>query len=90
MISCLAEAGYTKPLTGLHLSDKAEISSCLTDFHLFHKVKSDMDQFMAGLQDGGVLPSMQTSTALMRPLFVYEAWSLTAGMLSIIIIMHTF
>ena len=77
-MSRLVEAGYTKPLNQLLLSDRDEIVSILVSFHLLLKVKAVMDQFREGLELRGLLHFMTKYTDLLRPLFVDENRPLTA------------
>ena len=80
MLSRLTEAGYSKPLHMISVSDKKGILASLCDFHLFMKVKAVMDQFKDGLALGGVLQLMKSNFDLLQPLFVDET-PLTVGML---------
>ena len=81
MLSRLTEAGYSKPLHMISVSDKKGILASLCDFHLFMKVKAVMDQFKDGLALGGVLQLMKSNFDLLRPLFVDETPPLTVGTL---------
>ena len=75
----LSEAGFTKPLSLVQLSDRREIVSTLLTFHLFIKVKAVMDQFKEGLEEAGLLHYMKKYHDLMTPLFVNETSRLTAS-----------
>lgn len=77
--SQIIEAGFTKPVSSLSLSDKGEVVSTLLTFHLFIKVKAVMDQFGEGLERAGLLQYMKLYQDLMRPLFVNETPALTAS-----------
>ena len=79
MVSRLVEAGYSKSLSQLSLSDRDDIMSSLVSFHFFLKVKAVMDQFREGLETSGLLHFMTKYTDLLRPLFVDERRPLTAS-----------
>ena len=79
ILSRLVEAGYTKSLSQLSLSDRDEIVSTLVAFYLFLKVKAVMDQFRDGLEMAGLLKFMKKYTDQLRPLFVDESSPLTAS-----------
>ena len=53
-MSVALEAGYNKPLCRLCLSDKSDLVSIITTYHLFIKVKAHMDLFKEGLELFGV------------------------------------
>ena len=75
----ILEAGFSKPLTTVQLSDKADIISLLTTYHLFIKPKAVMDQYKAGLTLFGLSRFIEKYPNLIRPLFVDEHISVTAS-----------
>ena len=44
------EAGYNKPICRVSLTDKADLVSLITTYHLFIKVKAHMDCSKEGLE----------------------------------------
>lgn len=76
-LSKATEAGYMKPLSRLEMSDKHDIISVLTTYHLFIKAKAAMDQFKEGLEFFGIYNYIVKYPDLLRPLFVNERTLLT-------------
>ena len=75
----LLETGYSKPLSLVCMEDKNSIVSSVTDYHCLIKVKAAMDQFMEGLNSGGVLEYIKKYPNIMRPLFCPRPSDLPAG-----------
>ena len=48
------------------------------------QVKARLDQFSQGLDDAGVLETLQNHAHLFQPFFVYNSTSLTAGLVLIV------
>ena len=65
----LLETGFTMPLSQLKIDDKDNIISSIKDYHCVIKPKAAMDQFIEGLDHGGVLDSIKRFMQLMKPLF---------------------
>ena len=65
----LLVTGYRKAICYLRLDDKVRLKAALIDYHCLLKVKAEMDQFMDGLADCGVLEHIRQYPDLMRPLF---------------------
>lgn len=83
VINIVMEAGYTKPLANVSLSEKGSLLSIVLTYHLFIKSKAMMDQFREGLEQSGVLSFLKKYEDQMRPLFVNERTALTAGKCSV-------
>jgi hypothetical protein len=75
----LLNTGFRKPIQQLSLMDKSTIESSLIDYHCFIKVKAEMDQFMEGLDQLGILSVIRSSPELVKELFVCPMFELTAG-----------
>ena len=83
MESLLLETGFFKPLSLLSMSDKDGILSSVTDYHCILKVKAVMDQFLEGLEVGGVLVAVRNHGDVMKSMFCPTQKSeLTAGLQS--------
>ena len=78
-MALLVEAGFRKPVCQLKLSDKSLLREVLIDYHLMVKVKMNMDQFAEGLQVLKVLDAIRSQPALLKPLFVTDEATLSAG-----------
>ena len=80
MESLLLETGFYKPLSLLSMNDKAGIMSSVTDYHCIIKVKAAMDQFLEGLEAGGVLGALKNYSDVMKSMFCpTQKLKLTAG-----------
>ena len=79
VIDLVTEAGYTKSLSSVELSDRNNLISTITTYHIFIKTKAMMDQFKEGLEDTGIYSYLKSYEDQMRPLFVNERVPLTAG-----------
>lgn len=77
--SLLLETGYSKPLAQLTIDDQKSIVSSITDYHCLTKVKAAMDQFIEGLDVGGVLGCIKTNPHQLKPMFCPGENYLTAG-----------
>ena len=80
VMELLTEAGCSRPLHLLTLSDRKAVVTSLSDFHLFMKVKACMDQFKMGLELCGGLKYIKKYPDLLRPMLVDEHPDLTVGM----------
>ena len=73
----LFATGYSKPIS--QLSDK-DIRSILLAYHCFLKVKSEMDQFLDGLNTTGVLAYVKSSPVSLKKMFLAPTkCEITAG-----------
>ena len=71
VLDCVLEVGFTKPFPLVQLSDREDLLSTITTYHLFIKVKAVIDQFIAGrtlkidpdLPDCNPLPSVSITHA---------------------------
>ena len=63
------ETGYDKPLSQLQKDDVESLQAALTDYHCMIKVKAAMDQFLEGLQMGGVADYIKTHPQLLTHSF---------------------
>ena len=63
----LVDCGFTKPLVQLSLDDVSVLTKRTSLHCTLLRVKSELDQFMGGLHEAGVLDAMQK---ILRPLFV--------------------
>lgn len=77
--SILLETGYNKPLHRLSLGDVADIRASVVDYHCMIKVKAAMDQFMEGLDMGGIADYVRTHLDLIRPLLQHMPQSINPG-----------
>ena len=68
-VDILLVTGYRKAICGLGLDDKVSLKAALIDYHSLLEVKAEMDQFMDGLADCGVLEYIRRFSDLMKPLF---------------------
>ena len=74
------QMGYSKPLSTLTVTDRWDLISTLTLYHITIKVKSSMDQFINGLQDAQVLSYIRKEPETWKPLFVRSRKVLSSGM----------
>ena len=79
--SLLLETGYEKPLHTLTLQDIGDIRAAMTDYHCMIKVKAAMDQFLEGLEMGGVAGYLKTNPDLFRPLLQHIPQEIDTGKL---------
>lgn len=76
----ILNAGYTKPLYTLELSDKVELVKTLKLHYTLLRSLAEINQFKEGLMAHGVADSMVKFPILMKPLFVHTSkGALTAG-----------
>ena len=68
-IDFLVVTGYRKAICNLGLQDKESLKAALLDYHCLLKVKAEMDQFINGLADVGVLEYVRKHPDLLKPLF---------------------
>lgn len=78
-IDLLYTTGYTKPTQSITLADRVDLLHVLLDFHLMAKVKTEMDQFMLGLNTFELIDRMKKNPLLWKPYFVSSSKKLSAG-----------
>lgn len=66
----LTECGCTKPLAQLKLADVPQLVKSAALHSTILRIKSELDQFMAGLDEAGCLHVLQEYPSLFRPMFV--------------------
>ena len=66
----LLDCGFNKPLPTLKMCDVDPLIKCVALHYTVLKIKSELDQFMSGLDEAGCLNVIQKFPHLMRPLFV--------------------
>ena len=69
-IDLITEAGYTKPLPLLNMSDKVQLMRTLMLYFTILRSRSVLDQLAEGLSVLGVLEAMKLYPQLMEPLFI--------------------
>ena len=67
---CLFECGVTKPLAQLKVSDVSHLIISAALHCTILKIKSEIDQFMAGLDEAGTLHAIKEYPHLFYPMFV--------------------
>ena len=75
----LLECGFTKPLLKLTLDDVSQLINSATLHSTLLRIKSELDQFLDGLNQAGVLHSIQQYPDLFHPLFVCSGSPISAG-----------
>lgn len=79
-IDLITEAGYTKPLSLLRMSDKVQLMRTVMLYFTVLRSRSVLDQLAEGLSVLGVLEAMKLYPQLMEPLFIQgKQKPLTAG-----------
>lgn len=79
----LTACGFTKPIATLVEDDICQLIKCVTLHSTIFQIKAELDQFMQGLNDAGVLEMLQNHAHLFQPFFVYSPQLLTAGLIII-------
>lgn len=76
----LIDCGCTKPLAQIKISDVPYLVKSVALHSTVLKRKAELDQFMDGLEEAGVLPSIKLYPNLFESLFVKpNTLSVTAG-----------
>ena len=70
MTDCLLQCGITKPLTQLKIEDVSNLVHSIALHATVLKVKAAIDQFMDGLREACLLPSIQKYPHVLRDLFL--------------------
>ena len=70
MTDCLIQCGITKPLIQLKIEDVPNLVHSIALHATVLKVKAAIDQFMDGLREACLLPSIQKYPHVLRDLFV--------------------
>lgn len=79
----LIETGCSKGLARLKKCDVPQLVKNTALSCTVLKIKAELDQFMAGLNEAGVLHVIQKYPDLLRPMFVSSQSSLSAGIILI-------
>ena len=77
--SLLYETGYSKPSPTLTAMDKEDIISSVVEYHCMIKGKAGMDQFIEGLEAGGILSFVRRYPLAFKELFTPSPSKLSAG-----------
>lgn len=87
MESCdvLVECGFIKPLATIKISDVPQLLKCASLHSTVLRIKSELDQFIGGLNTAGVLSAIRDHPELFSSLFVFEGHSLTAGEVAVLL-----
>ena len=72
--------GFPKPLQMLRVGDVQEVIQMLLQYHLFAKVKAEMDQFTDGLKALGFLDLLRQNPPLWEEYFVATETVLSPGL----------
>ena len=75
----LLECGYAKPLSKLKAIDVPQLIKNATLHSTILKIKSELDQFIDGLNEAGILHSIRQYPDFFRPLFVSSGTAISAG-----------
>lgn len=75
----LLECGLTKPLATLKMEDIPQIVKSASLHSTILRIKSELDQFISGLESAGLLPAIRKYPDLFSPMFEYQGATLTAG-----------
>ena len=81
MDSCdiLLECGFTKPLATLKMKDVNQWVKCASLHSTLMRIKSELDQFISGLDAACVLHAIREYPDFFAPIFIYQGKALTAG-----------
>ena len=79
MENTLVECGFTKPLVKLTISDVPHLIQSVALHTIILMVKAELDQFISGLEESGVLTYIRQFPSLFRPMFVASLTELNAG-----------
>ena len=69
---------FTKPIATLVQEDVYQLIECVTLHTTIFQIKAELDQFIQGLNDAGVLEMLQKHS---HPFCVHTSDSLTAGLI---------
>ncbi len=70
---------FRKPVCSLVKNNSPSIVSTLIEYHLQYKVKSELDQYIDGLNTFQLLAKIKSNSKLWKPFFVYKSNELTPG-----------
>ncbi len=76
-LDLLVATGFRKPVCSLVKSDSPSVVSTLIEYHLQYKVKSELDQYIDGLNTFQLLAKIKSNSELWKPFFVYKCNDLT-------------
>ena len=74
----LLECGFTKPLSTLKCEDVTQLISNAILHSTILKIKCELDQFIEGIREAGVLHSIQKYPHYFLPLFVLSGTAIRA------------
>ena len=74
-VQFIMDAGYSRPLTFVSITDKDRLLSVVTKHYTLLRNKADLDQLREGLSALGIGKMMAEHPDMMEPFFVYERWS---------------
>ena len=80
-LDTLIECGVTKPLAKLSLQDVDTVARTVALHTTILRVKAELDQFVCGLNEAGILDSIRAYPEFFRPMFVYQHEEITAGLI---------
>ena len=72
--------GFQRPLALLYLKDVDDLVGFLLEYHLFVKVKAEIDQFVEGLMTLGFLGHLRKNPSLWQNFFVLSEDKLAPGL----------
>ncbi len=75
----LVSCGFNRPIPLLTHRDVPQLIECVSLHSTILVIKAELDHVMQGLEDVGVLSTLQASPHLFRPLFIHDPQPLTAG-----------
>ena len=75
----ILDTGYRKSLNGLRVSDRQTLVRLLKT-NVMMRVKPELDQFVSGLNSGGVLDAIRAHPTVFSQCFLPSAVDLTAGL----------
>ena len=80
VMELLLATGFRRPLALLGLKDVDDLVGFLLEYHLFVKVKAEIDQFVEGLMTLGFLGHLRKNPSLWQNFFVLSEDKLTPGL----------
>lgn len=75
----LLACGFTKPIATLVHRDLCQLIECVTLHTTIFQIKAELDQFMQGLNDAGVLEMLQAHPHVFHSFFLHSSEPLSAG-----------
>ena len=75
----LVSTGFRKPVSQLGMTDVEDVIMVLLEYHLFVKVKAEIDQFVDGLKTLGFLGCLMKNPSMWESFFLPPKVTLTPG-----------